>query len=157
MLLPVDYLFPNVPKVVPRTDSEVIVKNLLKEFSKKPWFESLWQDVAPSRRTSYVIKCKYPIDTTEYPSLYEGYLLSYTWESKCDCCPIEKVVEKFREKYRKKEWFYDVRVSDDGTYLEVTIKSWLNVNHRLDYFEKYPVRYGLLPKPKEEGVKMVLP
>ena len=155
MLVPLEELIPNVERTTPKTDNQVILKNLWMEFHKKPWYGKIYQDVATTRRRSYSIKCKYPIDTDEQPSLFEGYQLKFFWEGKEDLT-IEQAAKKFRCRYGRKNWFHSIDVVD-GKWLSVTLKSWLNVNNRFDYYENYPVQYGLLPEPEEEELKNVSP
>lgn len=161
MLIPVSDLYPNILQgttLIPKTDGEAVAKNILMQFSKEPWFEELFQDVVINQRKTYTIKCRYPIDATLYPSLFEGYQLKYAWEGKCTKNEnIYTAAENFREKYWREQWFYSVDVSENEKTLEVTLKSWLNLHNRLDYFENFPVRYGLLPAEVEEDPKNVIP
>lgn len=155
MLIPIEEIMPNVNIRVPKTDNEVILKNLWLVFHKEPWFYKIYEDVTSTRRKSYAIKCKYQIDVDEQPSLFEGYQLKFFWEGKVDLT-IEQAKEKFEKRYRKKNWFHSIEIIN-GKWLSVTLKSWLNVNHRFNYYENFPVQYGILPPPKEEELKNVSP
>lgn len=155
MLIPTSLIFPNIPGKIPKTDNDVTIQNLYYIFAKEPWYEELYQDISPNKRTSYTIKCKYPICPDCQPSLFEGYQLKFTWDGR-EQLSLDEAVEKFRKKFRKEQWFHDVK-SLDNNWIEVTISRWLNPNHRFDYYENWPVQYGLLPKTPEEELKNVIP